>query len=74
MLVVATEGVPAVYEGHGSWSKCVLCIRRLFRSGISGDELAAMKEIFERDRYATLAGAKASLPDLESLGYQRVDK
>jgi hypothetical protein len=73
LLLVATTGVSAVFEGRGSWSRCTYWIKHLPGLSISKPELILVKKIMERERYATLPEARASLPDLESLGLQRVD-
>jgi hypothetical protein len=73
MLFVATGGAHAVYEGQGSWSKCIRLIQQLPLIGITKQDLAAARKDFGRDQYATLQSAEVSLGDLESLGLQRVD-
>ncbi len=74
MLWVATAGVPAVYEGQGSWSKCVYWVKRLPHIHISSGEWIRIRKLFERNQYATLLEVRASLHDLESLGFQRADR
>jgi hypothetical protein len=74
MLFVATAGAEAVYEGQGSWSKCVRRILQLPSIEITKQELAAARREFGRDQYATLPLVTASFLDLESLGLQRVDR
>jgi len=74
MLLVATTGHSAVYEGSGSWSACARWIKRLHHMGIAKNDLAAAEEKLKRDQYATLRGLRVSLHDVESLGLQRVDR
>ena len=74
ILFVATAGADAVYEGQGSWSKCIRWIRQLPFMDLSKPDLAAAKKEFGRNHYATLPEVRASLLDLESLGMQRVDR
>jgi hypothetical protein len=74
MVWVATSGGPAVYEGQGSWSKCVYWVKRLPHIDISNSEWIRTRELFERNQYATLHEVRASLHDLESLGFQRADR
>ncbi len=73
ILWVATTSIPAVYEGMGSWSKCVSWMKRLPHIEVSRNEWIQVREAFERNQYTTLHGVRASLHDLESLGLQRVD-
>lgn len=74
MLWVATTGVPAVYEGQGSWSQCIYRVKRVPHIDISESEWVRAKELFERNQYATLHKVRASLHALESLGFQRADR
>jgi hypothetical protein len=74
ILFVATGDADAVYEGQGSWSKCVRWILQLPFVDITKHDLAAAKKGFGRDRYATLPLVRASLLDLEYIGLQRVDR
>jgi hypothetical protein len=74
MLWVSTTGVPAVYEGPGTWSGCVHCVSHLPNSDISENEWIQARELFEKYEYTTLRGVIASLSDLESLGLQRADR
>jgi hypothetical protein len=74
MLFVATGGAHAVYEGQGSWSRCIRWIQQLPSTDLTKQDLAAARKEFGRDQYASLPSVKASLVDLESLGLQRVDR
>ena len=74
MLFVATEGPHAVYEGQGTWSKCIRWIQQIPFIDITKQDLEAAKREFGRDQYATLPLVRASLLDLESMGLQRVDR
>ncbi|AXC09778.1 hypothetical protein ACPOL_0399 [Acidisarcina polymorpha] len=74
MIFVATEGASAVYEGQGSWSKCIRWILQLPLLDISRQELVTARREFGRDRYAALPLVKASFLELEALGLQRADK
>jgi hypothetical protein len=74
MLFVATEGADAVYEGQGTWAKCVRWIKQLPSMEVAKHDLDAAKRDFGRNRYAVLRGVTASLLDLESFGLQRVDR
>jgi hypothetical protein len=72
MLFVATAGADAVYEGQGSWSKCLRWILQL-PFDITQEDLAAARREVGRDQYATLPLVKAlSRPRI--LGLQRVDR
>ena len=74
MLWVTTTGASAVYEGLGTWSKCVCRVKRLRHGDISDRDWTSVKESFEKYQYATLHHVMASLGDLESLGLQRADR
>jgi hypothetical protein len=74
MLFVAITGAHAVYEGQGSWSKCIRWIQQLPIKDLSKPDLAAAKKEFGRNHYTTLPEVMASLLDLESVGLQRVDR
>lgn len=74
MLFVATTETHAVYEGQGSWTRCVRWIQKLPCGSISKQDLAAAKREFGRDRYAAFPTITASLVELESIGLQRVDQ
>jgi hypothetical protein len=73
LLVEATSG-QAVYEGFGSWSKCMRWIVQLSIIGIPRDELAAVRKRLDRNRLVTMNDQVwASLVELESLGLHRAD-
>jgi hypothetical protein len=74
MLFVATAGADIVYEGQGSWSKCIRWIQQLTIVNSDKPDLAAAKKEFGRAHYATIPGVRASLLELESMGLQRVDR
>jgi hypothetical protein len=60
MLFVATAGADAVYEGRGSWSKCIRRILQLPLIDITKQDPAAARREFGRHQYATLPLVKAS--------------
>lgn len=74
MLWVATAGCPAVYEGQGSWSKCVYRVKQLPHIGIANSEWIQKRMLFQLNQYVVLQEVRASLYDLESLGFQRADR
>jgi hypothetical protein len=74
MLFVATAGANVVYEGQGSWSKCIRWIQQLTVVNSDKPDLAAAKKEFGRGQYATLPEVRASVLDIESMGLQRVDR
>jgi len=74
MLFVETAGADVVYEGQGSWSKCIRWIKQLTVVNSDKPDLAAAKKEFGRGQYATLPEVRASVLDIESMGLQRVDK
>jgi hypothetical protein len=73
MLLVAAAGVHAVYEGQGTLSKCARWIERLRCKDTPKLDLTMTKKDFGRDQYATLE-LRTSVLDIESLGFQRVDR
>jgi len=74
MLFVATTDVHAVYEGQGSWVRCMRWIQKLPFSCINKHDLATAKRELGRDRYTAFPTITASLFELESIGLQRVDR
>jgi hypothetical protein len=74
MLWVATSGTSVVYEGLKSWSRCIRCLKQLPQVEIASSEWMRVKELFDRDQYATLHEVKASPCDPESIGLERADR
>ena len=73
ILLVETTSAQAVYEGFGPWSKCRRWIKRLAPSGVSKDELAIVRKLLDRKQLATIRNVRASVHDLEALGFHRAD-
>jgi len=74
ILFIATDGTDAVYEGLGSWAKCVRWIKQLDCLDTTQHDLDAANRDFGRNRYAVLREVTASLLDIEALGLQRADR
>jgi hypothetical protein len=73
MLLVATVGIRAVYEGLESWSSCRDWIGQLLQPNDSKRELRIAKKALVRDRFATFRELRIPLYDLASHGFRRVD-
>ncbi len=74
VILVETTSAQAVYEGFGSWSKCMRWIGELSSIGIRGDELALVRKLLDQERLVTMKDeVRASLDTLELLGLHRVD-
>lgn len=73
ILLVETSNAKAVYEGLGSWTKCVRWIRCLSTIRISGEELTLVRKRLDQKCLATIQEVRASPSEIESLGLHRAD-
>ena len=74
LILAEAASARMVYEGFGSWLECMRWIGALTRIGISGDELALIRQQLDQKRLATMKDEVLASPDeLESLGLHRAD-
>lgn len=73
VLLVEATNARVVYEGFGTWAKCNNWLQILSNKSISTDELANLQNLLIRKRLATIHDVRASLNDLEPLGFFRAD-
>ena len=73
ILLVEIPGAQVVYEGFGSWSKCIRWIERIPGVSIPKGDWAAARKLLDRKQLATIQEVSASLRDLDSLRLSRVD-
>jgi hypothetical protein len=74
ILFVAIVGADAVYEGLGTWAKCVRWLKQLHCPDRTKHDLDAAKTDFGRNRCAVLREVAASPRALEALGLHRADR
>ncbi len=73
-ILIETTRAQAVYEGLGSWSKCMRWIIQLSEVGYHRDKLNSIETLLNKQQSAATAGhICVSLTELEALGFQRVD-
>jgi len=65
ILLVVIPGAQVVYEGFGSWSKCIRWIERIPGVSIPKGDWAAARKLLDRKQLATIQEVSASLRDLE---------
>jgi hypothetical protein len=74
VLLVEVTSAQTVYEGFGSWSKCMRWINQLSNFGILRDELVAVRKLLGQERLVTMKDeVRASLDELGALGLHRAD-
>ena len=73
VLLVESTSAKAVYEGLGSWPKCRRWINTLSSKRISTEEFSTLRNLLHRKRLATIQGLRASLDEIEALGFYRAD-
>lgn len=74
VLLVETSSAESVYEGLGSWTKCMGWITRLSTIRVSREELAVVRKRLDQKRLATIEEVVASPREIESLGLRRADR
>lgn len=74
VILVEAASAQAVYEGFGPWPECMRWIGALATIGVSGDELANVRQLLDQNRLVTMKDqVRASMDALESLGLHRAD-
>lgn len=74
MLWVAPSETPAVYEGFGTWNKCIKWINKLSDIETATHDWINTYKLLERDQYVMIPCVYASVHQLEMLGFERVDQ
>lgn len=74
MLLVASAGAQAVYEGLGSWLTYSRWISRFLWRDVQLGKLRSVNKILMRDKYAGLRELRIPPGELESCGLLRVDR
>ena len=74
MLLAAKADDGSVYEGIASWSKYHAWLGSFLDATAAGHALDNLKQILGRNKYAVLSDLTISFDDLDSYGFQRVDR
>jgi hypothetical protein len=73
VLLVETSKARSIYEGFGSWPQCELWIGQLTGWIIPRKVLAVLRKRLEQKQLATINVVRASVEDIKSVGFSRVD-
>jgi hypothetical protein len=73
VLLIETNGARIVYEGLASWTEIMGWIQQLSSMDISVQELAVLRNLLGRNRFAIIKEVRVSPCDLESLELHRAD-
>jgi hypothetical protein len=74
MLLVASAGARAVYEGLGSWLTFSQWISKFLWKDIQDKRLNIASKILIREKYAAFTELRVPFCELESFGLHRVDR
>jgi len=73
VLLVERHTARPVYESLGTWSQCKRWVAQISKYAILGSPLIAIRKRLELNQLATIGEMRASLSDIESAGFSRVD-
>jgi hypothetical protein len=73
MLLVETSKAQTIYEKFGFWLECKGWVVQLSGYVVSRDQLASVQKCLDLGRLATIKEILASMDDLDSMGFRRVD-